>query len=193
MQLFVGNVLNDGSNVDLKEFLNLAMRQTGLCTTDEDPITECRRSEKFCFVVFRSVEDCTAGLNLNGIPFMNALLKIDRPAKYAGPRTAARTWQQLTGQAAPEGQLVTAASAADPATKGYRELFVGNTPPDTTSASLAEFIGGALQRMGHARPEGKDSPVLQVRINDKFCFVELRSVEEAANVLNLNGIPYSGQ
>ena len=194
LQLFVGNVVSEGSNVDLKDFLNLAMRQVGLNTTDADPIITCRQSSKFSFIEFRSVEDCNAALNLNGIPFMGALLKIDRPAKYSGPVVPSRTWQEITGQAIPAGNFVGEAGIS-PATKAFREIFIGNTPPDTTSAALSDFLGGALQRMGMARAEGTplpSSPVTAVRINAKFCFVEFRSVEEASNALNLNGIPYNG-
>jgi hypothetical protein len=140
------------------------------------------------------VDDCSACLNLNGIPFMGGLLKIDRPAKYAGPNTPAKTWQELTGQAVPAGNFV-GEVGVDPATKGFREIFIGNSPPDTTAAALSDFIGGALLRMGMARPEGTPSaasPIVQVRVNAKFCFVEFRSVEEASNTLNLNGIPFNG-
>lgn len=140
------------------------------------------------------MDDCSACLNLNGIPFMGSLLKIDRPAKYAGPATPAKTWQELTGQAVPAGNFV-GEVGVNPATKGFREIFIGNTPPDTTAAALSDFIGGALQRMGMARPEGTPcaaSPIVQVRVNAKFSFVEFRSVEEASNTLNLNGIPFNG-
>jgi hypothetical protein len=49
----VGNVVSDGSTVDLKDFLNLAMRQVGLNTTEEDPIISCRSNAKFSFIEFR--------------------------------------------------------------------------------------------------------------------------------------------
>jgi splicing factor U2AF subunit len=194
LQLFVGNVVSDGSTVDLKDFLNLAMRQVGLNSTAADPIILCRKSAKFSFIEFSNVEDCNAALNLNGIPFMGNLLKIDRPAKYAGPHVAARTWQEITGQSAPVG-VIAGDTGLDSSTKPFRELFVGNTPPDTTGAALSDFLGGALQRMGLARPEGPSSPsspISTVRVSTKFCFVEFRSVEEATNALNLNGIPFAG-
>ena len=195
LQLFVGNVVSDGSTVDLKDFLNLAMRQVGLNTTEADPIISCRMNSKFSFIEFNRVEDCNAALNLNGIMFMGNNLKIDRPAKYAGPHIVSRTWQEITGQSALAGVPIAGDSNVDPSTKPFRELFIGNTPSDATAATLSEFLGGALQRMGLARPEGpssSSSPITTVRVSAKFCFVEFRSVEEATNALNLNGIPYSG-
>jgi RNA recognition motif-containing protein len=198
-QLFIGNAINDGRNIDIKAFLNQSMRQVGLNTTDADPIILVRQAQKYSFAEFRSVEDCNAALNLNGIPFNGALLKIDRPRTYNGPKIASRTWQEITGQSAPSGTLVFESGvggASDPATKPFREIFVGNTPEGTTMASIGEFIGAALQKLGLAQPEGSNSlssPITQVRVNTKFCFLEMCTVEEAANVLNLNGIPFAGQ
>ncbi len=196
LQLFVGNVMSDGSagQVNLKDFLNLAMKQVGFTTSDgsgQDPIVTCRQNAKYSFIEFRNPEDCTNALNLNGIPFMGSLLKIDRPAKYTGPRGQHKTWQELTGQA----KLVT--ESADPATKAFREIFVGNTPAETTAASLSEFVGGTLIKLGMSRPEGGDnqtlgSPISEIRVNSRFCFLEFRSVEEASNCLNLNGVPFNG-
>jgi hypothetical protein len=53
LQLFVGNMVSDGSTVDLRDFLNLAMRQVGLNTTEEDPVISCRSNAKFSFIEFR--------------------------------------------------------------------------------------------------------------------------------------------
>jgi len=46
---------------------------------------------------------------------------------------------------------------------------------------------------GAAAGAGAAAPITDVRVNSKFCFVELRSIEEATNALNLNGIPFAGQ
>jgi hypothetical protein len=34
-------------------------------------------------------------LNMNGIPFMGASLKIGRPSKYTGPVTTHGTWEDI--------------------------------------------------------------------------------------------------
>ena len=195
-ELFVGNVTATGiSDVVLKDFLNAAMRQVGLLTGPEDAISGVRMNSKFCFIEMRTVEDCSNALNLNGIPFMGSMLKIGRPAKYSGPQTPCKTWQEITGQTVPVianlGIAATAAVASDPATKVFREIFVGNTTPEMTETSIREFIGGALQRMGLSCFDS-ENPIASVRVNAKFCFLEFRTLEDAANVLNLNGIPFGG-
>ena len=193
-ELFVGNVVGTGcTDIALKEYLNDAMRKVGLVTGPEDPIISCRMNQKFSFIELRSIEDCNNALNLNGIPFMGQNLKVSRPAKYVGPMVAAKTWQQLTGQdSLPATVATTTELVVDPSTKLYREIFVGNTSPDMTEAHIKDFIGGALMQMGLAC-SGNENPVLQVRVNQKFSFIEFRTMEEAANSLNFNGIPFMGQ
>lgn len=71
-----------------------------------------------------------------------------------------------------------------------RELFVGNTPPNTSELLLAQFLNGAMRRVGLCAPN--DSPIIHCRVNSKFAFVECTSIETANKALNLNGIPFMG-
>ena len=80
----------------------------------------------------------------------------------------------------------------DPATKSFREIFVGNTSPEMTDILIKNFLGGALQEMGLSC-SGSENPIVQVRVNGKFSFAEFRTMEEAANALNLSGIPFMQQ
>jgi splicing factor U2AF subunit len=190
-ELFVGNVLATISDVVLKEFLNSAMRHVGLSTCD--PIVTCRMNAKFSFIELRTPEDSTLALNLNGIPFMGQNLKISRPSKYVGPLCQSKTWQELTGQIPAQGiQSSSSDTAIDPSTKTFREVFIGNTSPEMTDISIKEFLGGALQQMGLSC-SGSENPVVQIRVNGKFSFAEFRTMEDAANALNLNGIPFMSQ
>ena len=61
-----------------------------------------------------------------------------------------------------------------------------------TDVLIKNFLGGALQEMGLSC-SGTENPILQVRVNGKFSFAEFRTMEEAANSLNLNGIPFMNQ
>lgn len=71
-----------------------------------------------------------------------------------------------------------------------RELFVGNTPPGTSEMLLLQFLNGAMRRINLC--QANDSPIRHCRVNQKFAFVECASIEDANNVLNLNGIPFLG-
>jgi len=130
-------------------------------------------------------------LNVNGIPFLGASLRVSRPSKYAGPHIPSQTWQQLTGQPLPPGMTpVPENTGGSPDEKINRELFVGNTTPEMTESMLKDFLGRALEQVGLTTMPG--NPILACRVSGKFAFVELRSKVEAENALNLNNIPYLG-
>mmetsp|Transcript_6642 Transcript_6642/g.15887 ORF Transcript_6642/g.15887 Transcript_6642/m.15887 type:complete len:682 (+) Transcript_6642:182-2227(+) len=182
-ELFVGNTPPGTSEMLLLQFLNGAMRRVKICGPQETPILNCRVNTKFAFVELVSAEMANKALNINGIPFLGAVLKVSRPSKYAGPHVPAQTWQQLTGQALPVGSVLDAEQE-----KINRELFVGNTTPEMTEQMLREFLGNAMEQVGLNVMAG--NPITSCRVSGKFAFVELRSPEEAANALNLNNIEF---
>lgn len=184
-ELFVGNTPEGTQESVLMEFLNAALIKVNLTTMPGNPIVQCRVSNKFAFIELRSVEETNACLNITGIPFMGSMLKVGRPSKYTGPQVQATTWQQLTGAVSADD-----ANAIDPSTKVYRELFIGNTSPEMNEVELQDFLGAAMQQVGLTMKPG--NPILTTRLSGKFAFVEMRSIEETNNALNMNGIPYMG-
>jgi hypothetical protein len=185
-ELFIGNTPPGTSEALLMQFLNGAMRRVNLCAPDATPIVACRLNQKFAFVECTSVEDANNCMNLTGIPFLGASLKVSRPSKYAGPMVPHQTWQQLTGQPLIAG--MTGDVSADE--KLSRELFVGNTTPEMSDVMIRDFLGRAMEQVGLTTMPG--NPINAVRVSGKFAFVELRTAQEAANALNLNNIPYLG-
>ena len=161
-ELFVGNVPPGTSEALLLQFLNGAMRRVGLCGPSETPIVTCRTNSKFAFVETQSPEWAAVTLNLNGIPFLGASLRVSRPSKYAGPMTPSQTWQHLTGQPLPSGMIPVPENPSGnvigpggvvvmnctPEEKLQRELFVGNTTPEMTESMLKDFLGRALEQVG---------------------------------------------
>jgi len=184
-ELFVGNTPPGTSEMLLLQFLNGALRRVKICGPQETPILNCRVNTKFAFIELTDSEMANKALNLNGIPFLGAVLKVSRPSKYGGPHVPANTWQQLTGQSLPAGTVLDAEQE-----KINRELFVGNTTPEMTERMLREFLGNAMEQVGLNVMTG--NPITSCRVSGKFAFVELRSPEEAANALNLNNIPFMG-
>jgi RNA recognition motif. (a.k.a. RRM, RBD, or RNP domain) len=185
-ELFVGNTPPGTSELLLLHFLNAAMRRVQLCEAHETPILNCRVSNKFAFIELTSPEMANRALSLSGILFIgHTILKVSRPSKYSGPDVPSKTWQQITGQALPDGIALDGESE-----KLTRELFVGNTTPEMTEGLLREFLGNAMEQVGLATAPG--NPINACRVSGKFAFVELRSAQEAANALNLNNIPFMG-
>jgi splicing factor U2AF subunit len=146
-------------------------------------------NNKFAFMDLRTPEDATNALNLTGIPFLGEHLKISRPSKYSGPFVQTKTWGEMIGQAPSVGSAV-----PDTNTKNYREVFVGNLPMDMVAPEpIYEFFNLVMRKLGFASSLsiGKD-PVVNVRMNKKFCFVEFFTVEEAIIAKNFDGIPFNG-
>lgn len=181
----MGNTPPGTSEMLLLHFLNAAMRRVKICEPNGTPILNCRVNSKFAFIELTSADMANRALDLNGIPFLGAVLKISRPSKYIGPTITSRSWQQLTGQQLPAGVVL------DPEQeKINRELFVGNTTPEMTESMLAEFLGNAMEQVGLNIMAG--NPVNACRVSGKFAFIELRTPQEAKNALNLNNIPFMG-
>jgi hypothetical protein len=199
-QLFVGNVQISQTNPEeLCEFLNKAMRDSGMVGRDQpDPIIQCRLTGKYGFLDFSNSHDCTVGLNLNNISFKGENLKIGRPVKYTGPITFGKTWQEYTSSFAddsggplhhshpshrhPQSQH----TIGDLTTKPFREIFIGHTLPEMSDTYLMDFLGNAMLKLGMSN-SGLENPFLSIMTNGKFAFAIMRTVEDAANVLNLNG------
>jgi len=184
-ELFVGNTPPGTTELLLLHFVNSAMRRVGLCQPHETPVLNSRVSSKFGFIELINADMANRALNLNGIPFLGAVLKVSRPSKYAGPDVPAKTWQELTGQSLPEGVPLDADQE-----KMQRELFIGNTTPEMTPDMLREFLGNAMEQVKLTIMPG--NPISACRVSGKFAFIELRTKEEAANALNLNNIPFMG-
>lgn len=126
-ELFVGNTPPACSELLLLHFLNAAMRRVNLCGPTESPILNCRLNQKFAFIELSSATAANQAMGMNGIPFLGAFLKISRPSKYQGPNTTSTTtWQALTGQSAPTPAVLDADME-----KMSRELFIGNTTPES--------------------------------------------------------------
>ena len=204
-QLFVGNVLvSQTTPEELRDFLNKAMKDSGMVGRDQpDPITQCRLTGKYGFLDFTNAHDCTVGLNLNNIPFKGENLKIGRPVKYTGSITFAKTWQEYANTHGDDNGSANQAHhssrhqqqpqhpTGDLMTKPFREIFIGHTLPEMTESYLMDFLGNALLKLGMSN-SGLENPFLVIMTNGKFAFAVTRTVEDAANLLNLNGIPFMG-
>jgi len=71
-----------------------------------------------------------------------------------------------------------------------RELFVGNTPPGTSELLILHFLNAAMRRVGLCEPY--ETPIVDSRVNNKFAFIELKTIDLANKALSLNGIPFLG-
>merc|ERR1719413_138594 len=183
-ELFVGNIPSDIDDKFLLNFLNGAMRQAKLCARHETPCLSAQiNTGNFAFVEMMNPEYANKCLNINGVLFLNARIKVGRPKKYVGPFVVQKTWQELTGT-----ELTIDAVLDGESEKVNRELFVGNTTPEMTDQMLKDFLGSAMNQVGLSIMDG--NPITLCEMFGKYAFIELRTPRETTNALNLNNIEF---
>lgn len=183
-ELFVGNIPSDIDDKFLLHFLNGAMRQAKLCARHETPCLSAQiNTGNFAFVEMLNPEYANKCLNINGVLFLNARIKVGRPKKYVGPFVVQKTWQELTGT-----ELTIDAVLDGESEKVNRELFVGNTTPEMTDQMLKDFLGSAMNQVGLSIMDG--NPITLCEMFGKYAFIELRTPRETTNALNLNNIEF---
>ena len=57
-----------------------------------------------------------------------------------------------------------------------------------TTNPKKEYLGGALVQVGLCKPP---NPIVSIRMNARFAFLEMRTAEDATAALNLDGIPFN--
>ena len=67
----------------------------------------------------------------------------------------------------------------------------GNISEDSNGEDLKEFLGSIMKEVGLSNSKLGGNPIVNIRVSPKFAFIELRSVEETSNALNMDGIPYA--
>jgi RNA recognition motif-containing protein len=185
-ELFVGNIPSNVEERFLLNFLNGAMRLANLCPRNDSPCLSCQvNTGNFAFVEMIDGEMANKCLNLNGILFLNARIKVGRPKKYAGPFVVTKTWQEMMGET-----MTIDAVLDSEKEKVNRELFVGNTTAEMTEQMLKDFLGAAMESVGLNIMEG--NPITLCELFGKYAFLELRTPREATNALNLNNVPFMG-
>ncbi|THD26264.1 Splicing factor U2AF large subunit [Fasciola hepatica] len=84
-RLYVGNIPFTATEENMMEFFNKQMRAQGLIQAEGNPIiaVQINMEKNFAFLEFRSVDETTQGLALDGVLFHNHALKLRRPRDYA--------------------------------------------------------------------------------------------------------------
>ncbi|CAH8873495.1 unnamed protein product [Trichobilharzia szidati] len=84
-RLYVGNIPFTATEENMMEFFNKQMRAQGLIQAEGNPIiaVQINMEKNFAFLEFRSVDETTQGLALDGVLFQNQALKLRRPRDYA--------------------------------------------------------------------------------------------------------------
>ncbi|KAI0027801.1 hypothetical protein K488DRAFT_80969 [Vararia minispora EC-137] len=86
-RLYIGSITPEMNEQNLTDLFNSKMIESKLGTgSPGNPVlaVQCNYEKNYAFVEFRSAEDATGAMALDGVMFFNAPLKIRRPKDYGG-------------------------------------------------------------------------------------------------------------
>lgn len=83
-RLYIGNIPFGITEEQTMDFFNRQMKGQGLAQAEGNPViaVQINLDKNFAFLEFRSVDECTQAMALDGIMFQNQSLKIRRPRDY---------------------------------------------------------------------------------------------------------------
>ncbi|KAI8833851.1 hypothetical protein BJ741DRAFT_535225 [Chytriomyces cf. hyalinus JEL632] len=130
-KLYVGGIPPGVTDEMLLAFFNDTLTQLNITTsTDLPPVltSQINKEKSYSFLEFRTDDDCTKAIALDGLPFQGGILKIRRPKDYVGPSNGAGPSIHLPG--------VIATNVGDSPNK----LFVGGLPSYLNEEQIIELL-----------------------------------------------------
>ncbi|GIX65592.1 snRNP splicing factor U2AF [Babesia caballi] len=109
------------------------------------------------------------------------------------PKTGARTKKYTMPEMLSSHSLAQGVGSIglDPLlTKPYREIYIGNIPPNADVSNLLEFLNEALTVVNGVSMPGEPCQKGWISADSHYAFVEMRTMEEASNCIQLTGINY---
>ncbi|CAH8874569.1 unnamed protein product [Trichobilharzia szidati] len=84
-RLYLGNIPFTVTEENMMQFFNKQMRAQGLIQAEGNPIiaVQINMEKNFAFLEFRSIDETSQGLALDGVLFQDQALKLRRPRDYA--------------------------------------------------------------------------------------------------------------
>ncbi|KAG8760660.1 hypothetical protein FRC14_002341 [Serendipita sp. 396] len=125
-RLYLGSITPMADEDNIALFFNSQMRERGLATGSGQPVlaVQVNREKNYAFVEFRTAEDATAGIALDGTVFLDAPLRVRRPHDYAGPE-AMSGFQTLLPATMPDS---------------INKIFIGNLPMHLSEDQIIELL-----------------------------------------------------
>lgn len=112
------------------------------------------------------------------------------PARYKAMQASGQIASRIVPDAPPTGESAAIATV----TRQARRLYVGNIPFNTTDEDMMAFFNEQINRMkGTNGVDGNAVLTCQTNLDKNFAFLEFRSMDEATQAINFDGILYRGQ
>lgn len=137
-RLYIGGITPETTEDELRQLLNSLMMKTGALTSPGSAIISCKitQEKNYAFVEFRSVEETSNAMALDGVAFKDTYLKIRRPSNY-DVSTAI-----MLGpiQPDPTMDVSTLDICRTVVEDSPHKLFVGGLPCDWTEEQVKELL-----------------------------------------------------
>ncbi|KAM8713631.1 hypothetical protein ACLKA7_013882 [Drosophila subpalustris] len=112
------------------------------------------------------------------------------PVQYKAMQASGQIASRIIPDALPTGESAAIATV----TRQARRLYVGNIPFNSSDVDMMAFFNEQIQRInGGVLHDGKAVLSCQTNLDKNFAFLEFRSMEEATQAINFDGINYRGQ
>lgn len=102
---------------------------------------------------------------------------------------------QIASRILPDQQPTAESAAIAMVTRQARRLYVGNIPFGVTEEDMMGFFNQQLIALGSSslKTDGKAVLTCQTNLEKNFAFLEFRSMDEATQAINFDGIVFRGQ
>jgi splicing factor U2AF subunit len=190
-RLYAGNLPPDVTEDELKRFFNKAMIDGNPHGDPGESIVSVYLNlpKKFGFVEFRTPEEATAAMNLDGITFRGQMLTIRRPSDYTPPPPNAPSQSSSSSKPVVQLDVSKLGVISTQVPDGPNKVFCGGLPYNLTETEVKELLSayGPLSAFHLVRE--KDS-----QQSKGYCFFEYHetSITDEA-IKGLNGLEIRGK
>ena len=200
LEMHVSDIPGRISTSELTEFLGSALEMAGLSNTSGSSGISCRIRDGEGAVQFRTPEEATNALCLNGIPCMGSHLKISRPDRWQGPSDGKfLCWRDFIARmgAQPLLSLIRRKIARG----GVREILCisdMNTEVPGMADLLKEFLQNTLACVGSQKLTRtgskliRDCDIEDNGIDGLSAIATFSSTQAATEALILDKVPFMG-
>ncbi len=135
-RIYVGNIPRDCNEMEITLFFNTAMRQNGLIAAAGDPVqsVQLNMEKNYVFVDFRSPEEATRAMSLDGIKMRDHILKVKRPNNYVAPMTSSII-SQVNGD-----KVIIPGAISTNVLDGPNKLFIGGLPGAMSEDQVRDLL-----------------------------------------------------
>ncbi|XP_017111547.1 splicing factor U2AF 50 kDa subunit [Drosophila elegans] len=114
------------------------------------------------------------------------------PVQYKAMQASGQIASRIVPDAPPTGESASIAMV----TRQARRLYVGNIPFGITEEDMMDFFNQQIQSVGGIGSQQSDGRAVlscQTNLEKNFAFLEFRSMDEATQALQFDGITFRGQ